>query len=217
MGRQARCTVRIGARSSVGEAWLEKDTLLFRGELRLEIPLNGIRKVAVVEHDLVVVTTDQEARFELGSAVALRWARAIQEPRGLFDKLELTALSHVAVVDITDAEFLAALRKRAASVSESRVPEGTTTVFLGADTRPALQKIPLLKATLVDTGALWVVRPKGNASISESEVLAAIRGAGLVDTKVVAFSPTHTAHKCVTPVESRGSAGRRRSRPRPAR
>jgi hypothetical protein len=217
MGRQAACTLRIGRTTAVGEAFLETETLLFRGDLRLEIPLDRIRKVAVVEHDLIVLTPDQEARFELGGAVALRWARAIREPKGLFEKLELTPLSHVAVVGITDPDFLATLRERAASVAEGRVPEGTATVFLGADARPALPRIPLLRATLLDTGVLWVVRPKGSASISESEVLGAIREAGLVDTKVVAFSPTHTAHKCVIPVARRGQPGHRRVRPRPAR
>src|SRR5581483_1477272 len=37
----------------------------------------------------------------------------------------------------------------------------------------------------------------------------AAKAAGLVDTKVVAFSKTHTAHKCVIPVEMRGVALRR--------
>jgi hypothetical protein len=53
-------------------------------------------------------------------------------------------------------------------------------------------------------GALWVVRPKGSAAVTEHDVFDAVREAGLKDTKVVAFSKTHTAHKCVVPLEMRG-------------
>jgi hypothetical protein len=62
---------------------------------------------------------------------------------------------------------------------------------------------------MIDTGVLWVVRPKGSKDIGETDVFEAIRALGLVDTKVVAFSKTHTAHKCVIPVDQRGVVRRR--------
>jgi hypothetical protein len=81
--------------------------------------------------------------------------------------------------------------------------EGVPVVFFGAETRDALRHIPRLRARMPDSGALWVVRPKGSKEIAEGDVFAAGRAAGLVDTKVVAFSSTHTAHKWVVPVEQR--------------
>ena len=108
-----------------------------------------------------------------------------------------------------DTLFLTALRERAASVAEGRVPGGAPVIFFGAETRDALRKIHLLRARLVDTGVLWIVRPKGSKAISEADVFDALRTAGLVDTKVVAFSKTHTAHKAMIPVEMRGQAVRR--------
>ena len=51
--------------------------------------------------------------------------------------------------------------------------------------------------------ALWVVYPKGKKEITENEVLAAGRKAGLKDVKVVGFSPTHTALKFVIPLDRR--------------
>jgi hypothetical protein len=89
------------------------------------------------------------------------------------------------------------------------VPGGTPVIFFGAETRDALRKIHLLRARLVDTGVLWIVRPKGSKAISEADVFDALRTAGLVDTKVVAFSKTHTAHKAMIPVELRGQLVRR--------
>ena len=69
-----------------------------------------------------------------------------------------------------------------------------------------LDRLRALKRSLKPNGALWVIRPKGSAAISESEVMAAGKKAGLVDVKVVSFSETHTAEKFVIPTRDR-SAG----------
>jgi hypothetical protein len=209
MGQEAECTVRVGRKTSAGKALLEGEVLVFQGEFKLTIPFEQMKDVAVDGGSLVVRTEENETRLDLGPAMAARWARLIKEPKGLFEKLEIGAHSRVAVVDIRDSMFLTALRERAAAVTEGRVPEGASVIFFGADTREALRKIPLLRARLVETGALWVVRPKASKTISEADVFEALRGSVLVDTKVVAFSKTHTAHKAMIPVEMRGQAIRR--------
>lgn len=216
MGVEAECKVRVGRKASSGKALIEGNALIVRGDLRLEIPFAQMQGVAVEGDALVIRTAEQQARLELGAAVAERWARLIKEPKGLFEKLELGADAHVAVVDIADSLFLTSLHERTASVSDGRVPQGASLVFLGAETRDALRKVALVRARLVDDGVLWIVRPKGGAkagqapqAITEKDVFAAVREAGLVDVKVVAFSKTHTAHKCVIPVELRGKARRR--------
>ncbi len=209
MGLEAECTVRVGRKASAGKALLEGETLVFRGDFRLDIPFDRMKEVAVDGGSLVVRTDENETRLELGAPTADRWARLIKEPKGLFEKLEIGPQSRVAVVDVKDSLFLTALRERAASVTEGRVPGGTAVIFFGAETRDALRKIHLLRARLVDTGALWIIRPKGSKTISEADVLDALRTAGLVDTKVVAFSKTHTAHKAMIPVEMRGQMVRR--------
>jgi hypothetical protein len=211
MGLVAECTVRVGRKTSAGTAHLEGNTLLFRGDFRLEIPFESMRDVGVDGVALIVETNDQEARFELGAPVAERWARLIKEPKSLFEKLEVGPQSRVAVVDVNDSLFLTALRERTAFVAEGRVPVGAPVVFFGAETKDGLRKIPLVRARMTDTGTLWVIRPKGSKAIAEADVFEAVRASGLTDTKVVAFSKTHTAHKCVIPVELRGQP----SRPRP--
>lgn len=208
MGLEAECTVRVGRKASGGKAQVEGETLSFRGDFRLDIPFERIREVSV-DGDALVVSADEEARFELGAPVAERWMKLIKQPKGLFEKLEIGAESRVAVVDVNDTLFMTGLRERAANVAEGRVPEGAAVIIFGAQTREALRKVPLLRARMVDTGALWIVRPKGSKVISEADVLEAARDAGLVDTKVVAFSRALTAHKCVVPLELRGKARRR--------
>ena len=209
MGLEAEVTVRVGRKTSTGKALLESEALVFRGEPSFQIEFDAIRDVSVVGDALVVRTAEQEARFELGAAVAERWLRFIKEPRNLLEKLELGPQSRVAVVDVRDALFLATLRDRTAGVSEGRVPEGVPIVFFGAEHRDALRKLQLLRARMIDTWVLWVVRPKGSKDIGESDVFDAVRALGLVDTKVVAFSKTHTAHKCVIPLDQRGAPRRR--------
>ena len=204
MGLEAECTVRVGRKTSIGKAQLEGEVLVFRGDFRLELPFAAMKDVHPEGDDLVVETADQEARFALGAPVADRWARLIKEPKTLFEKLEVGSDSRVAVVDINDSLFVQALRERTAHVAEGRVPEGAPIVFLGAENRDALRKIPLLRARMDEKGAIWVVRPKGSKDIAEGDVFEAAKTAGLVDTKVVSFSKTHTAHKCVIPVELRG-------------
>jgi hypothetical protein len=212
MGLEAACTVRIGRKSAEGKALLESEVVLFRGsgDLRIEIPFEQVRDVTAEGKTLVVRTDEQEVRLELGELAAERWARLIREPKGLYEKLELRPETKVAVVDIHDSVLLSMLRERTAGVVDGRVPQGASVVFFGVESRDALRKIPLVRARMVDDGTLWIVRPKGSKAIAEADVFEALRGAGLVDTKVVALSRTHTAHKTMVPVELRGQPVRKR-------
>jgi hypothetical protein len=208
MGLDAECTARVGRKGSAGKAHLEGETLQFRGDFRLDIPFEQIKEVSV-DGGTLVVNADDEVRLELGAQVAERWMKLIKQPKGLFEKLEIGPSSRVAVVDVNDSLFVSALRERAASLTEGRVPEGAEVVIFGADTREALRKVSLLRTRMGDSGTLWIVRPKGSKLVSEADVLGAAREAGLVDTKVVALSRLLTAHKCVVPLEMRGQARRR--------
>jgi hypothetical protein len=201
----------MGRKTSPGRAHLAGETLAFRGDFKLDIPFDQMGEVRVDGDALIVHSDDQEVRLELGPLVASRWARLIKEPKGLFDKLEIGPQSRVAVVDVHDPMFLLALRERTAGVAEGRVPGETPTIFFGVDTRESLRKIQLLRARMPDSGVLWLVRPKGSKLLAEADVFEALRAAGLVDTKVVSFSKTHTAHKCVVPRDLRGQP----MRPRP--
>src|SRR6201999_3972908 len=102
MGQEADCTVHVGRKTSAGKALLETETLVFRGEFRLEIPFDQMKQVAVDGAALVVKTDEGETRFDLGKQIAEHWLRLIKEPKGLFEKLEIGPQSRVAVVDVRD-------------------------------------------------------------------------------------------------------------------
>ena len=202
MGDEARCTVRYGERASDGRALLETDELLFRGDFRLSIPFRDIRSLDVENGRLFVDSVHGRAVFELGDR-AHRWAERIRNPKTLLDKLALKAGARVALVGITEERFRGDVAKRAQSVAEGEPTHEVDVVFLCVESLDDLRALARLEERLARDGAIWVVAPKGGREPREADVLAAGKDAGLVDTKVVRFSETHTAHRFVIPVARR--------------
>lgn len=196
MGLEANCTATLGGRTSRGRAYLETDALIFRGAFRLAIPLTGMTAVRVRDGRLTVQFSGEAATFALG-ARAQKWAEKILHPKSLLDKLGVKPGDNVAVVGIKDADFLDKLRAR--THVHSRVSAGHDAIFMLADRRSVLTRLGPLRRALAPTGGVWIVAPKGVQEITEADVLAGGRKAGLVDVKVVRFSETHTAHKFVIP------------------
>jgi hypothetical protein len=201
MGREAACAAVIGGRRVAGKALLETDALVFRGEERLSIPFKEMSEVQAEQGRLTVTHRAGRVAFELGDE-AERWARRILNPPSRLDKLGVKESHVVAVTSLTDASFVDELRTRARRVSQ-RLVRDADVIFLGAARRADLARLEGLKGYLKSDGALWVVRPKGGGPITEADVLAAGKEAGLVDVKVVRFSDTQTAEKFVIPVAAR--------------
>ena len=107
------------------------------------------------------------------------------------------------VLSVGDADFVEELRGAVAQVSIGRALDGSDAIFFGATHAKELVRLATLKRSLKQNGALWVIRPKGRPEISERAVMDAGKAAGLVDVKVISFSPTHTGEKFVIPVANR--------------
>jgi len=196
VGLEADCTATHGRRKSGGRAYFETDNLIFRGAFRLAIPITGMTAVRVRGGRLTVQFSGGTATFALG-AHAPKWAEKILHPKSLIDKLGVKPGDKVAAVGIKDADFLDKLRAR--TDVRGRVTTGHDAIFVQADRRSVLSRLDPLRRALAPAGGLWVVAPKGVKEITEADVLAGGRKAGLVDVKVVRFSETHTAHKFVIP------------------
>ena len=122
----------------------------------------------------------------------------------LLDKLGVRPGMRVALVDIDDNEIRPLLADRTSDITEGRPQPDTDIVFLGADSTAALAALESLAGRIRPNGAIWVVSRKGAAAtLRDVEVIDAARAAGLVDNKVVSFSPTHTALRLVIPVARR--------------
>jgi hypothetical protein len=198
MGNELDCRMHYRRRTLAGRAHLEGDHILFRGEERLKIAIGDLRSVTAQAGLLHLDFPGGPASLELGAA-GEKWARKILHPPSRADKLGIRPGISVRFAGEFDGGFLDELRAVEIAAGKTKAD----LIFLAAPDREALARVPELSATLKPAGALWVVYPKGVRIIREIEVIAAGRAAGLKDTKVVAFSPTHTALRFVIPVAAR--------------
>jgi hypothetical protein len=203
MGAESLVTVRFKGQSAAGKARLETDVLYFRGgDLRLSIPFKEMTKVAARGRTLTVAFSGGSAAFEVGRDAA-KWADKILHPPSRLDKIGAKAEWRASAIGVGDDTFLRELESRIAYLSVGRVVAHSDAIFFGVEKEAELARLDKLKAALKPNGALWIIRPKGRPEISERATMAAGKRAGLVDVKVVGFSPTHTAEKFVIPLSAR--------------
>lgn len=202
MGQIIQTKAQFENKVSLGEAHLETDFILFRGDFRIKIHFKDISLVKANDGELKILFPEGEVIFYLGEK-ALNWANKIKNPKSIIDKLGVKPTSRAIVLGITDKKFLGELSKRTKLV-QKKLSKDLDFIFYSAESVKDLGKMLSLKMHLKQDGAIWVVSRKGKeATIKDTEVIAEAKKAGLVDNKVVGFSPTHTALKLVIPKDKR--------------
>ncbi|WP_372784313.1 hypothetical protein [Phenylobacterium sp.] len=108
------------------------------------------------------------------------------------DKIGVKGGMRVAVMGVKDPTLSAELAEQGAvPVSELA---NLDILFYAADSAGELGRIEALVPMLAEKGALWIVSIKGKAAtVQHAEVIDAAKARGLIDNKVVAFSPTQTS------------------------
>jgi len=128
--------------------------------------------------------------------------------RSRVEKLGVKTGSDVLLLGIEkDKGFVKELETAGAAIRTSG-SKPADMIFATFGHRDDLRRLPPLVARLKADGVLWTLRPKGSKDLTESEMMRAGQGAGLVDVKVVSFSDVLTAEKFVVPVAKRASHGR---------
>jgi hypothetical protein len=202
MGNEATCTVRFGKQQSEGRALLETSEILFRGDFRLKIPFSSIKSAKSLDGELRLQTPQGLAVFELGAAAA-KWCEKILNPKSRMEKLGVKPGARVSLMGSFDEGFLRELREMDSVVTNGKAAPDAEWIFFAADLQKHLAQVSKIAKSLKGAAALWIVYPKGRKDVTENDVLAAGRKAGLKDVKVVGFSATHTALKFVIPVVRR--------------
>jgi hypothetical protein len=202
MGQEEKVAARIAGKHAEGKVLLETDEILFRGEPRLRIPLSAVKEVAAGPDGLHVRWTGGDAHFALAPNVAARWAKRIANPPTLLDKLGIKSGQRVLLVGSLDKDFARALKQAGADVAATARPDNDV-IFVEASSRADLVRLVEVQKHLKRDGAVWVIRPKGVQTITEADVMAEGKKAGLVDVKVARFSESHTAEKFVIPIARR--------------
>jgi hypothetical protein len=195
VGQEADCTAKLDRKVSQGKALLETDHLLFRGDFRLKIPFRAMKSVEALGPWLEIASDEGLLSLHLGAA-AEKWAHKILHPPSRLDKLGVKPKTRVSIAGLKDHSLAAELEERGTEV-HARPVKDSDIVFFGAENKVDLDRVAGLSRSIKAAGGIWVVYPKGVRHITEADVLAAIRAAGLADVKVASFSATHTALKAV--------------------
>ena len=204
MPNEVVCVAHYRGNAAEGKAKRETHELIFRSpDLRLRIPFVGASP-RVEDDELVVSWSQGEARFGIGAAEAAKWAKAIANPPSRLDKLGVKPGHRVSLLNVADPDLRAELDQRQAEVLEGDPAGDLDLILYGVEGPTELERLPELRSRLRPNGAIWVVSPKGRRDLRDVDVYAAAKAAGLVDVKVAAFSPTHTANKLVIPLAQRG-------------
>jgi hypothetical protein len=189
MGKEADVTARFADGVEEGRLQYEAPKLVFRGAQRRVYEGVALSDVRAESGDLVLA---DGTRFELGEKRAANWADAILNPKGRLDKIGVKPGMRTAVIGVADKTFTAELgASGAVPVTELK---DLDLLFYAADSAEDLAKVEGLIPALGEGGAMWIVSKKGKAAtLKDVEVMAAAKAVGLVDNKVVGFSPTLTA------------------------
>ena len=198
MGNELACSVRYKGKTLTGKALLETSEIVFRGDVRLKILFSCIKNVQAKDGELHVRTDDGLAVFELGPH-AEKWCNKILNPRSLVEKLGVKAGESVRLEGKFPADFIASLKRHGAAVTRQQKNSPTPWILLAAESLQDLRRVPAITKSMQGAAALWIVYPKGQKSITESDVRVTGLKSGLTDIKVASFSSTHTALKFVIP------------------
>jgi hypothetical protein len=194
MGREATCQVKWGPEEGLCKVQLEGDELIVRLGMRRRVPLSSLVNLAVVGDNLVFRVGKDRIELHLGSAVAERWAKAIETPGPtLAKKLGISSTTKLQVIGAVQSEEL----KRAIAEAGTVVEKKADLVVVCVNSKSEIDQY-LKKKTFICP--LWVVYPKGPLSeAKESEVRDLLRSRGFIDTKVASVSAKLTALRFVKP------------------
>ena len=193
MGKEATVQAQFADGAEEGRLQFEPPKLVFRGARRRVFEGDALAGLRAEGADLVLA---DGSRFVLGEKQALAWVEAIVNPKGRMDKIGVKPGMRAAVMGVVDPTLSTELKARGATpVTELA---DLDLLFYAADSADELARIDALVPMLSEKGALWVVSRKGKAAtVKDVEVMAAAKAHGLVDNKVVAFSPTLTSLRFV--------------------
>jgi hypothetical protein len=203
MGKELQGAVRVGKERHQGKILLETSELIFRGkDYRLKITFGEMRDVRAKNGELRIATRGGALTFEVGTA-AEKWREKILHPKTRVQKLGVKEGTKVRLLGELPGDFVNELKAASAEITQASGSANADHNFIAAENQSSLAAMAKHAKKLKDAEALWVVYEKGKKDLTENDVIAAGRKAGLKDVKVVGFSSTHTALKFVLPLEKR--------------
>jgi hypothetical protein len=205
VGQEIKTTLRWDGRIIEGVALLEGDSLVFRGGASLSVKFAEMMSVEANSGWLELKTQRGLLLLELGSKADV-WKEKIKNPKALVEKLGLDDTKKVCIVGKLDADLKADVEASGAKVAKTSKGKDFDVVFFAVTEKAQLDKLPSIKETIVDDGAIWIVYPKGKTGegeLTERSVLTAGRMLQMTDNKVAKINEELTAVRFVIPVAQR--------------
>ena len=162
MGSELRCKVRSNGKEARGKALLETNEIIFRGEMRLKIPLVSLKSIIARGGDLHLKWPEGSAVFELGDH-AEKWAHKILHPKSTLEKLGIKPGLVISTLGMADGNFAKDVRRTAGSFSDAKPLRNSDLIFFGAEKAAELVRAGKLASSLASAGALWIVYPQRQA------------------------------------------------------
>ncbi len=203
MGLEAECEVTHAGQEGAGKAHLESKHISFRGPFRFKIPFAEIETFEVRGDTLELETEQGAVTLQLGAKLAQRWCLKLRYPKTLIDKLGVKDDHTVSTTNVVDKDFWKFLRHRTDNIAKEKPQSGSDYIFLQVESVEELDQLAQLEWSMKRNGAIWVLWPKGQKHIKQSDVMAASKQAGMVDVKVVSFSERLSGLKLMIPVVRR--------------
>ena len=184
MGAETTCPVTFNGKTSTMNVRLETAVLQIRGsDLRLDVPFTAMKRVAADGGVLSIVHAGKALRLALGTA-ADKWRDQILHPPSRLAKIGVRPAWRTVVVGDLEKDFVEELRAAVDTVSVGRMLNAIDAVFVAVSRPSDFKRLASVKAALKPDGAVWLIRPKGSAHVTEGAVMAAGKAAGFVDVKL---------------------------------
>ena len=196
MGREATCACDWGGAKTEVKALLEPPELILRGSLRNRIPIAAMKQIRADGKHLRFTFNGDPVALDLGSDMAVRWAKALTTPPpSLAKKLGITAESIVRMIGTVDDKAL----EQAISEAKDVTARSGSLILARVDTPSELTAALKKSADDLNRGVpIWFIYPKGpGQALNEHIVRSAALATGIVDTKVAAVSSALTALRFV--------------------
>jgi hypothetical protein len=197
MGREARCTARVGAESADATALLESTAIVLRGALKRRWDIAALQTLRVEDGELRFEAGDEAVALALGEPEAGKWLKKLQTPPPtLAAKLGISADNRALLIGPTSGTLDPALAEALAAGLTSNPREAALLVAVVCK-RDELARLADFHAGM-RCKTVWVVHPKGpGANPSDADVRLEMRARGYVDNKTSAVSDALTATRYV--------------------
>jgi len=204
MAMESPCLLRIGREQYHGTARLDSEHIDFAGTTKFRFRFSEIRNPGKSDGELTFNFHGHAVRMDLGLR-SDKWLESILHPKTPAEKLGIRPGASVRFIGFDDPDLVAELQQKKVRVIDHEDTHTCDVIVLTVERPAELRQIIRLAEDIRPDGAIWVVLPKTSKTITQANVLAAARQAGLSEAKPISYSETLCAYRIVIPAEKRGA------------